>query len=205
MIDDRPADAEARYTRTAIALHWIIAAAVLAQIPFGWWLETVERGTPARSFYVNLHKSIGVTLAVLIVFRVLWRLTHRPPPAPDWMSAWERIGASLTHWGLYACMLLMPLSGYIASNFSKWGVKYFNVITFPPWGVEDERIYAFFNGLHVLTSYVFVTLIVLHLLGALRHALRRDGVLARMRPGRESRDEREGVGHSNVHRSGTRA
>ena len=56
---------------------------------------------------------------------------------------------------LYACMLIMPLTGYVASNFSQWGVKYFNAIQLPPWGVDDERIYAFFNGTHVVTSYVF--------------------------------------------------
>ena len=61
---------------------------------------------------------------------------------------------------LYACMLIMPLTGYVASNFSKWGVKYFNTIQLPPWGVDDERVYAFFNGTHVATSYVFVALIV---------------------------------------------
>ena len=77
-------------------------------------------------------------------------------------------------------MLIMPISGYIASNFSKWGVKFFNVLTLPPWGVEDKSIYAFFNTTHVLTSYVLVTLISLHVIGALGHAVSRDGVFGRM-------------------------
>lgn len=172
------------YTRTAIALHWLIALAVFAQIPFGWYLEEIPRGTPPRGWYVNLHKSIGVTLGVAIVFRACWRWFHPPPPMPDWMPRWERIGASATHAALYACMLIMPLAGYLASNFSKWGVKYFNAIDLPPWGVNDERIYAFFNGVHVATSYVFVALIVAHVAGAVRHASRRDGILQRMWPAR---------------------
>lgn len=184
-------DVDARYTRTAIVLHWLVALVLLAQIPLGWYLEEIPRGTPARADYVNVHKSIGVTLGLVILFRLFWRLSHQPPAAPASMSAWERIGASITHNGLYICMLIMPLSGYIASNFSKWGVKYFNVIALPPWGVDDERVYAFFNGLHVATSYVFVALILVHIAGALRHAMLRDGVVRRMWAHRRKNGDRQ--------------
>lgn len=169
-----------RYTRTAVALHWLIALVIFVQIPFGWYLEEIPRGTPARGWYVNLHKSVGVTLGLAILLRAWWRWRHRPPALPDRLPAWERIGANATHLALYACMLIMPLTGYIASNFSQWGVKYFNAIQLPPWGVDDQRIYAFFNGTHVVTSYVFVTLIVVHVLSGLWHACKRDGILGRM-------------------------
>jgi cytochrome b561 len=175
-----PRDVGGRYTRTAIALHWLIALVILVQIPFGWYLDEIARGTPARGWYVNLHKSVGLTLGIVIVFRAWWRWRHRPPALPDHMPAWERVGASATHLALYACMLIMPLTGYVASNFSKWGVKYFNAIELPPWGVADERIYAVFNGMHVMTSYVFVALILLHVFGAIWHARLRDGILGRM-------------------------
>jgi cytochrome b561 len=170
------------YTTGAIVLHWLIAALLLGQIAFGWFLESIPRGIPMRGYYVNLHKSTGLTLALLILVRILWRLTHPAPPLPSFMSPWERIASRWNHFALYACMVLMPLSGYIASNFSKYGVKLFNVIVLPPWGIEDKRIYAVFNTTHVVTSYLLVTLIALHLLGAIRHALRRDGVVARMWP-----------------------
>src|SRR6185312_15635461 len=125
------------YTTVAVILHWLIA--------FGWFLDSVPRGTPARGFYVNLHKSTGLTLAVLIVARVAWRLAHRPPPLPALMRPWERDAAQWSHAALYACMIGMPLSGYIASNFSKYGVKLFNVLTLPPWGVDDAQTYSIFN------------------------------------------------------------
>jgi cytochrome b561 len=183
-LHDSPArhrnDAVARYTRTAVALHWLVALVILVQIPFGWYLDEIPRNTPERGWYVNLHKSIGLTLGIAIVLRVWWRWRHRPPALPDRMPAWERIGANATHLALYACMLIMPLTGYVASNFSQWGVKYFNAIQLPPWGVDDERVYAFFNGAHVATSYVFVALIVVHTLSALWHACMRDGILRRM-------------------------
>ena len=110
------------YTRTAIALHWLIALVIFAQVPFGWYLEEIPTGTPARSWYVNLHKSVGVTLGMAIFFRLCWRWFHQPPALPDWMPRWERIGANAPHVALYACMLIMPVTGYVASNFNKWGV-----------------------------------------------------------------------------------
>jgi cytochrome b561 len=172
-----------RYTRTAMTLHWLIALAVLGQIAFGWYLQLVPRGVPERTIFVNFHKSTGLVIAVLIVFRLGWRLTHRPPALPLSMPAWERSAAHVNHVLLYACMLIMPIAGYTASNFSRFGVKFFNAVLFPPWGVDDRSIYAFFNGLHVGTSYVFVTLIALHALAALKHLVfPRHGILRRMLP-----------------------
>jgi cytochrome b561 len=173
---------DASYTRTAIALHWLLAVCLVGQILLGWYLEDVPRGTPARSWYVNLHKSIGVSLGLLIVFRLGWRLSHTPPSLPTRLPTWQRIAANWSHRSLYACMLIMPISGYIASNFSEYGVRYFNVILMPPWGSNSDAIYAFFNGLHVATSFVFVALIAVHVMGALRHVVLRDGIFRRMWP-----------------------
>jgi cytochrome b561 len=178
--DRLPPNAPERYGSGAIALHWLIAVLILGQIAFGWFLEEIPRGTPMRGFYVNLHKSTGLTIALLILFRLGWRLTHRPPPLPSFVPAWERVASRVSHLGLYICMLVMPSSGYIASNFSKHGVKLFNVILLPSWGIDDSRIYAVFNTMHVATSYIFVGLIALHVSAGIRHAFRRDGVFARM-------------------------
>jgi cytochrome b561 len=185
--DSRREPPPTTYTAGTIVLHWLIAALLFGQIAFGWFLESIPRGIPLRGFYVNVHKSTGLTLALLILVRILWRLTHPAPPLPAFMPAWERVTARWTHWALYGCMLLMPVSGYVASNFSQYGVKLFNVMTLPPWGINDHRIYGVFNTTHVVTSYLFVTLIALHLLGAIRHALHRDGVVSRMWPRRPSR------------------
>ncbi len=177
---------EARYTRTSIFLHWLLAAALLAQIGFGWFLQDVPRGTPDRTIYTNLHKSTGMIIGVLILLRLCWRLTHRAPALPSSMPAWERVAAKWSHILLYACMLVMPLSGYIASNFSKYGVNFFNSIKLAPWGVDDKQIYAFFNTTHVITSYLFVTLITLHVIAALRHLVVRDRIFNRMWPQRSA-------------------
>jgi cytochrome b561 len=171
-----------RYSRTAILLHWVLVALLAAQIGFGWFLEDVARGTPERAIYVNLHKSTGMLIGLLILFRLYWRLSHRPPALPASLPAWEKAVASSSHVLLYAAMVIMPLSGYIASNFSQYGVNFFNRIKLPPWGVEDSNIYAFFNGMHDITAGVLVALIVLHVLAALRHLLKKDGTFSRIWP-----------------------
>ena len=175
-----------RYTDVAIALHWLLAVLILGQIAFGWYLQEIPRGTPPRTIYVNLHKSTGLTIGLLILVRLFWRLTHPAPPLPLSLPAWERRAARASHFALYACMLIMPAAGYLASNFSKFGVNYFNAVLFPPWGIDDRRIYAVFNTTHVVTSYVFVTLIVIHVLAALRHLYLRNGIFRRMWPARAS-------------------
>jgi cytochrome b561 len=80
-------------------------------------------------------------------------------------------------------MVGMPLTGYVASNFSKFGIRYFGVINLPPWGVDDKSIYAVFNTTHKTLSYLFVALIALHIAAALKHLLvDRDGTIRRMWP-----------------------
>jgi cytochrome b561 len=176
--------ASERYTGTAILLHWVIALLVFALIGLGWYMIDIPKGTPERSYFYNLHKSIGLTTLFFILVRVAWRLTHVPPRLPRSLKRWEVAAATWGHRLLYACLLIMPLSGYIASNFTKFGVKYFG-IELPPWGPEDKTLYGIFNNIHVITSYLLVALIALHVGGAFKHLLvDRDAVFRRMLPGR---------------------
>lgn len=178
-----PAPDAARYDRIVIALHWLIGLALLAQVSFGFLLDDIApRGTPARTATINLHKSCGIVLGLLIVARLAWRLRHRAPAWPGVMSANQQRAATLGHRALYACMLLLPLSGYVASNFSKHGIKFFGT-ALKPWGPDLPQVYGFFNGLHVATGIVFTALIAGHVLIALKHALvDRDGVFSRILP-----------------------
>jgi cytochrome b561 len=177
-----------RYTSTAIALHWLIAVLLLGQFAFGLMLEDIPRGTPERGLYVNLHKSSGIVIGLLIVLRIAWRLTHAPPPLPTTMPAWQRHAARLSHAALYLCMLMLPLSGYLASNFSKHGIKFFNFVRLPPWGPDDKVLYAFFNGTHHLTALLLALFVGLHVLAVAKHMLfDRDGLLWRMWPRRPVR------------------
>lgn len=169
-----------RYTRTAVVLHWLIAVLLLAQISFGAWMSDIPRGTPERALYFNLHKSSGLVLLALIVWRLVWRLRHAPPPWPATLPRWRQHAAQWSHRALYVLMIVTPLAGYIASNFTKYGVKFFNLVLLPPWGSENKAVYAFFNGLHGVAGWTLAVLAALHVAVGLQHALRRDGVFTRI-------------------------
>ena len=179
----KPSAEASRYGRVAMLLHWLIGAALLGQIAFGFLLDEIApRGTPPRAGVTNLHKSFGLVLGLLIVARIAWRVAHPPPGWPDSMSLPQRRAAEIGHRALYVCMGVMPLSGYVASNFSKYGVRFFG-LALPPWGPELPAVYAFFNGLHIATAFVFCALIVGHVLATFKHVLLdRDRVFARMWP-----------------------
>jgi cytochrome b561 len=175
-----PLTPAARYDRVAIALHWTIAAALLAQLAFGFYVDGVPRGTPARGVLVNLHKSSGMVLGLLVVLRLGWRLAHRAPPLPATLPRWQQRAAQASHVALYACMLLIPLIGYVASNFSRHGVNLFNQLRLPPWGVDSPAVYNALNGLHEVLGKALVVLLCVHVAAAVWHWQRRDGVFARM-------------------------
>ena len=174
---------EPQFTRTAMLMHWLIALLLLGQFGFGWLLDDIPRNTPARAYFINLHKSTGIVIGMLILLRIVWRLTHQAPRLPASMRHWQQRAASISHLAMYVCMLLMPLSGYLASNFSKHGVKFFNLVKWAPWGQDDKAIYLIFNLTHKATAVLFAALIALHLLAVVKHALiDRDHLFSRMWP-----------------------
>ncbi len=176
-----------RYDQIAMALHWIIAFGVLAQIALGLWMIDIPKQPPGvRAYWFNLHKSIGMTLGVLIVLRLWWRLAHRPPPLPATMPRWQVKAAGASHALLYACMITMPLAGYLGSIFSGYPIKYFGM-TLPGWGWKAEDLKEFFSSVHLIAAILFMSLIKLHVLAALKHLLYdRDGVFHRMLPHRRA-------------------
>lgn len=174
-----------RYTRTPLLLHWLVALLLLGQFAFGWYLQEIPRNTPARGYFVNLHKSTGLLIGLLILVRIGWRLTHTPPSLPDYVPRWQQRAAVATHHWLYVFMLLMPLSGYLASNFTKFGINFFNSIKLAPWGSDDKLLYAVFNWTHIISSWLLLALVILHVLAALKHLLLdHDTVFSRMLPPR---------------------
>jgi cytochrome b561 len=169
-----------RYTRTAIALHWIIAVAVIAQVTWGWVMLAIPKQPPGvRADAFNVHKSIGLTILALMIVRALWRWRHPAPRLPA-MPAWQTAVARANHAVLYACLFLMPLAGYLGSVFSGYPVKYFG-ITLPAWGWKDEAIKSAMSTTHFAVSWVLLLAIGLHVVAAMKHWLwDRDGLAARM-------------------------
>jgi cytochrome b561 len=173
-----------RYSNFAILLHWLIAIGVFVMIGLGWYMTDIPKGTPERAFWFNLHKSIGTTIGVLVLIRVWWRLTHRPPALPASMPAWEVTAAKLSHGLLYACLIVMPVVGFLASNFTKYGVKYFGV-QIGPFFPENQALRDGLQQVHQFTSYILATVVIVHVLAAVKHlVLDKDRVFERMLPGK---------------------
>lgn len=169
----------ARYTRTAVILHWLVAAVVLAQFSWGWLMQEIAKSPPGqRADAFNVHKSIGLCLLALMLIRLGWRIAHRPPPLPA-LPAWQALLAKATHAALYAALIVMPVAGYLGSVWSGYPVKWFG-ITLPAWGSSVPALKDAMSALHYATSWALVTLVALHVAGALYHALRGDGVVRRM-------------------------
>ena len=173
-----------RYTWQAIALHWLLAVLIIGMLWLGFSLEDIPRDTPARGFYVNLHKSFGVLVLALVLLRIVWRATHKAPPLPAGIPRWQAQAAAWSHRLLYLCMLLQPLSGYLASAFGKYGVKFFG-IPLPQWAWESKVVQSFFGTIHGIVAVTLLALVALHVAAALKHLLLdRDQVFQRMWPGR---------------------
>ena len=175
----------ARYTRTAVVLHWLIAALFVGQFAWGWLMQEIPKSPPGmRADAFNFHKSIGLCLLGLMLFRLGWRIAHRPPALPP-MPAWQAGLARVTHIALYVALILQPVTGYLGSVWSGYPVKWFG-ITLPAWGSKSVVLKDAMSDVHLVTSFVLLALVLLHVAGALHHALRGDGVMARMGFGRRS-------------------
>lgn len=177
--------AASRYDAVAMALHWIIAVGVLTQILLGlWMIDIPKQPVGVRAYWFNLHKSIGITVGLLVLVRVGWRLTHRPPPPPPTTPTWQLQAAKASHVLLYVCMVTMPLAGYLGSVFSGYPIKYFGS-ALPGWGWKDDGLKEFFSTVHYAAAMTFIALIAVHVMAALKHGLiDRDGVFQRMLPRR---------------------
>jgi cytochrome b561 len=169
------------YTRTAVVLHWLIALCVLVQITFGLWMIGIPKSPPGvRAYWFNVHKSIGITLGMLILVRVFWRLAHRAPALLSTLVGWQRFAAKANHFLLYLCMLIMPVSGYLGSSFTKYPILYFGM-KLPHWGWDAPALKDLCSQIHLTTVITFMLLIAVHVAAALRHLLiKRDGTFERM-------------------------
>lgn len=173
----------ARYPRTAVVLHWIVALLIIALMASGWYMVGIPKNTPERAFFFNLHKSLGILTAVFIGALIGWRIRHEAPALPTTMPRWEKIAAVLNHRLFYVFMVLVTVAGYLTSSFSKYGPKLFGILL-PHWGWEDVALRGNFAAVHRVAALAFAVLIAIHIAAALKHLLLdKDGVFQRMMPG----------------------
>ena len=181
-----------KYAPVAIGLHWLIALAILFQISLGWRMD--DHAHSAQTYLVfQLHKSVGITILLLSLIRLGWRLSNPPPPLPAHLTTWERWLAAVTHIGFYVIMIGLPLTGWLIVSASKTQIPTLLYGTIP-WphlpglahaSAEARAAWRFVGeaGHGVLAKLTYL-LFTLHVAGALKHHLiDRDHTLARIIPG----------------------
>ncbi len=179
------------YSRTAIALHWLIAVLIIGNFAGGLLMgDLLGSADPADKrlgfTIVQLHKSSGLTILVLSLFRLGLRLAAGAPALPAHMTSTERALAKLTHWGFYAIMILVPLSGWVMVSTSPLGFPtlWFGLFEWPhlPLAMNKE-LSGSASEVHEIMAFAGAGLFVLHVAGALKHHfMDRDDVLSRMIP-----------------------
>ncbi|WP_416879048.1 cytochrome b [Litorimonas sp.] len=183
--------AQTRYSKTAIALHWTIAVLIIGLIIFG--LLMTNPNMPNRFVLYQLHKSFGIMVLILSIFRLIWRLLHTPPPLPEGMKKWEVAAAKFTHIAFYVIMIGMPLLGWAMVSASPLPIptELFWTIPWPdiPFIPESEELEDTFQFLHGNIGKLTIGLIVLHFGAAMKHHfVNKDNVFVRMFPWARERD-----------------
>lgn len=175
-----------RYSRGSILLHWLTAAAFAVQLGLGWRMDAAPG--PQTFAVFQLHKSIGITILLLTLVRIGWRLAHPVPAYSAGLKRWERALARIVHVSFYLALLLMPLSGWLIVSTSRTRIPtiLFGTIPWPHLPVPQGSaavVNSLADNVHSTLAVLVLVLIGLHILGALKHQfLDRDDELGRMIP-----------------------
>ncbi|GAA4035129.1 cytochrome b [Parerythrobacter jejuensis] len=172
-----------KYSTGAMIFHWVIAVAVIVNWRFAEAAEHAATRELAAPIWAN-HKALGITILVLTLARLAWRLTHKVPPLPDTMKSWERVLSRTVHVIFYAMLIGLPIGGWLGSSYFGGGVDVFGLFSLPalPVGENPDAGKAIF-GFHSTGGEILIYLIGLHILGALKHTfIDKSGGLSRMLP-----------------------
>ncbi len=168
------------YTPTARVLHWVTAALVLTMVPVGIIIAN-EWGGKLQDALYSLHKSVGALLLALVVVRLAYRLTHKPPPLPGDIPPVQRLAAQAMHWVLYALLIVQPLLGWAGTSAYPAPVPVFGLFELPPLLAPNRALSEQLLSVHGLVGLTIAGLAALHIGAALfHHFVRRDRVLLRM-------------------------
>lgn len=173
-----------RYATVPMALHWLMAIALLAQLTLGFWMVSLPDEPPGVQVrWFNLHKSIGMLLGVAVLLRLVARWRWRPPAPPAALPRWQQQAAGVTHALLYGCMVVLPVSGLLGSGFTKYPVKFFGT-ALPRWSDPWPAAKSLCSAVHEAAVWLMLAALVLHIAAAAWHLLQGDGIGRRMGLGR---------------------
>ena len=162
------------------SLHWLMAVLIILQAAVGWVGAEMER-SPLKIDVLSAHKSLGISLLLLVLVRLLWRRTHTTPPAPEGSKPWETWAARVSHSALYLLMLAVPLSGWLVASTVIVPWKLWWVIPWPAIAAPDQQLHEIAEELHENLVWWLVAVLAIHVAAALWHHFgKRDRVLLRM-------------------------
>jgi cytochrome b561 len=179
MIERKPAT----YDPVAKSLHWLVLALLIAQFTFGWTMPHIGRTVPVSPL-IDWHVWIGVTILLVAIARLTWRLTHGEPEPEAGVAPWQTAAARILHWLLYVLLFVLPILGWLNASWRGMPVALFGAFALPKLLGTRAPGWGWAGDAHtILADYVLLPLIGLHVAAALYHYfLRRDRVLQRMLP-----------------------
>ena len=157
-----------RYSTPAIVLHWLVALLIFVAFPLGLYMADLQL-SPEKLKLFSYHKWIGVTVFMLAGLRVVWRLTHTPPPLPASVADWQRRASAIVHGLLYLLILAIPISGWLMSSAKGVQTVWFGVLPLPDLIGKDKALGHLLEEVHEVLNYTMLALVVVHLAAALQH------------------------------------
>ncbi len=164
-------------------LHWLIVLLLFTQLTLTWLLATSTSGTPIQSQYVFLHKSVGITIFMVAILFIIWRIFSPSPRPIDADPHWKHLIAKIVQHTLLLLILVIPVIGYLLSCADGYGINYFGWFHLPCMISKNETLGSLFYNTHFILGCILFGLICLHILAALQHhVILKDDVLKRMLP-----------------------
>ncbi|KGQ17789.1 Cytochrome B561 [Lysobacter dokdonensis DS-58] len=170
-----------RWGALSQAFHWLIVIGILTMAIIGLTMVDMP-SSPDKVRMFALHKSIGLTILVLVTLRLAWRLyAGSPPDVP--MPRWQHLAANLSHVGLYVLLFAVPLSGWVMNSAAGFPLWWFGLFRVPALVGKDHDFHETMEDVHELLFWALILLVLVHAGAALYHHLfQRDATLARMLP-----------------------
>jgi cytochrome b561 len=179
----------ARYSSGQQLLHWLTVALMLAILPVAWVVVSLKEDTPPFYFYLDIHKSLGLTILLLTLIRIIARAFRGPPPYPVAWPASSRVMARLTALALLVMLIAMPVSGYLWTTGHGYDVAPFDLIRFPRLAWNNRALGDAAKAFHQVGQWIVYSLIGVHIAGVVFHmVVRRDGALDRMLPAQDGEE-----------------
>ncbi len=178
--------ATARYTGIAQLLHWTMALLLVGLLGVGLYMHDLPLSPQKLQLY-SYHKWAGVTAFLLVLLRLLWLATHRPPALPATTTPAVRRASAAVHGLLYALMLAIPLTGWLMSSAKGFQTVWFGVLPIPDLLGKDKELGDLLRQTHAILNYVLIAVALGHVAAALKHQfVDKDGLLLRMLPARKA-------------------